>query len=392
MLTHSYYEEDARVRREAETLAQAGHSVDVFALRRPGDGAADVIDGVSLHRLPVQRHQGAGVGTYLAEYLAFLARAAVVVTAAHRRQRYGLVQVHTLPDFLAAAAAPLRAAAGVPILLDLHEAMPEFFAARFPHLASRPAHALLRAQERVAIALSRHVLTVNDALEDRLVGLGVPRGKITVVLNAPDLRRFDPAASPRRPFMADGTLRLVYAGALTPTYEIDLVVDAIARLTQLRPGLPVTFDVFGRGDSEDQLRACIASRELGDRVRLHGRIPLEAVAGAIAAADIGIAPTRRSPMTDVSLSTKLFEYSAMGKPAIASALPTVGRYFAPDTLPRYVPGSADDLARVILELVEDQVLRANRLRATAARVQELSWDVQAGRYLRVVEHLAGDQR
>ena len=36
MLVHSYYEEDPRVRREAEALVAAGHAVDVFSLRRPG--------------------------------------------------------------------------------------------------------------------------------------------------------------------------------------------------------------------------------------------------------------------------------------------------------------------------------------------------------------------
>src|SRR5262245_48502278 len=59
MLTHSYYEEDPRVRREAECLAAAGYPVDVFALRQPGAGRVATIDGVAVHRLDVQRHQGA---------------------------------------------------------------------------------------------------------------------------------------------------------------------------------------------------------------------------------------------------------------------------------------------------------------------------------------------
>jgi len=69
MLTHSYYEEDPRVRREAEALVAAGRAVDVYGLRRPGDDAEGLIDGVRLHRIDVQRHQGAGVGTYVREYL-----------------------------------------------------------------------------------------------------------------------------------------------------------------------------------------------------------------------------------------------------------------------------------------------------------------------------------
>ena len=42
----------------------------------------------------------------------------------------------SLPDFLVFAALPLKLA-GVPVLLDLHEAMPEFFASRFPGASNR---------------------------------------------------------------------------------------------------------------------------------------------------------------------------------------------------------------------------------------------------------------
>ena len=103
MLTHSYYEEDPRVRREAEALVAGGREVDVFALRRPGDPPQDVLAGVRIFRLDVQRHQGAGLGTYLREYLSFLVRAGWAVTRHHRRRRYVVLQVHTLPDFLAFA-------------------------------------------------------------------------------------------------------------------------------------------------------------------------------------------------------------------------------------------------------------------------------------------------
>ncbi len=142
MIVHSYYDEDPRVRREAEALVAAGHDVDVFALRRPTDDAEGTLSGVRLRRHDVQRHQGAGVGVYLREYLSFLVRSSWSLIREHRRRRYGLVQVHSLPDFLAFAALPLRLT-GVPLLLDLHEAMPEFFRSRFPAASNPVAHGLL---------------------------------------------------------------------------------------------------------------------------------------------------------------------------------------------------------------------------------------------------------
>ena len=390
MIVHAYYEEDSRVRREAESLVAGGRPVDVFALRRPGDPPDGVIDGVTLHRLDVQRHQGAGLGTYLREYVAFLVRAGWAATRAHRRRRYALAQVHTLRDFLVFAALPLRLA-GVPVVIDLHEAMPEFFRMRFPKASNRVAHALLRLQERVSIGFASAAITVNDALAGRLVDLGVSPAKVTVILNSPSLARFDPAVQPARPFMADGTLRLVYAGALTPTYELDVTIDAVARLRGLRPDLPVVFDIYGRGDSDPALRERAASLGVGDRVIFHGRIPIEEVPAAIAAADIGLAPTRRDPFTDFSLSTKIFEYGAMGKPVIASRLPLVERTFPPSSVATYDPGDGDGLAAAIIALIEDPAEREASVARTRVRIGEQSWDREADRLRALIDRVATDR-
>ena len=404
IVTHSYYEEDPRVRREAEALVAAGLEVDVVGLRRPGAPESGRVDGVSVHRLSVQRHQGAGIATYLREYAAFFARAATTATRLHVRRRYGLAQVATLPDPLVFALAPLRLD-GVPVVLDMHEAMPEFFRSRFPAASRAPVRAALLLAERASAAFASHVLTVNDALAERLASLGVPRSKVTVILNSPRADRFDPSAHPPRAFMADGRLHLVYAGALTPLYQLDVAVRAVALLVRgdadadgdgaaaqasaASPGpLDVTLDLYGRGDAAPGIRALAAELGVGDRIRLHGRIPVEEVAARIAEADVGLAPTRRDRFTDFSLSTKIFEYAAMGKPVVASRLPTVERYFGPDALCYFEPGDEASLAAAIRRLVADLDARARATGLGAARVADLSWEREASRYVELVERLA----
>jgi glycosyltransferase involved in cell wall biosynthesis len=392
MVVHAYYDEDPRVRREAESLVAAGRPVDVFGLRRDGDAGTDELAGVTVHRLDVRRHQGAGLLTYLAEYLAFLARASWALTRAHRRRRYALVQVHTPPDFLALAAMPLRLV-GVPLLLDLHEAMPEFFRSRFPRASNRVAHAVLRLTERVSIGLARAAVTVNEAMRDRLVQtVGVAPAKVSVVANSPSLARFDATLFGRRPFAEDGTVRLVYAGALTPTYEVDVAVDAVAELRAARPELGIAFDVYGRGDAQDPLVERARSLGLVDEVTFHGRIPIEDVPAAVARADIGIAPTRRDPFTDVSLSTKVFEYAAMGKPVVASRLPMVEQTFPTGTVATYEPGDPADLAPAILAIVDDPLAREASVERTAAIVAVHAWEHESEGYLAIVDALARDTR
>jgi glycosyltransferase involved in cell wall biosynthesis len=386
MVVHSYYDEDPRVRREAEALIAAGDEVDVFALRREADEATGVVDGVRVQRLGVQRHQGAGIGVYLREYLSFLVRAGWALTRAHRRRRYALVQVHSLPDFLAFAALPLRLVR-VPLLLDLHEAMPEFFRSRFPRAASPLAHRLLLLQERLSIALATTVVTVNQAMADRLVGLGVRPDKVSVVANSASLARFDPAVHRVRPFASDGTVRFIYAGALTPTYELDVALEALARIAADRPDLRFELDLYGRGDAEERLRDQGAVLGLGDRVAFHGRIPIEDVPAAIAAADIGLAPTRHDRFTDASLSTKLFEYAAMGKPVVATRLPLVEQTFPPGTLSTYPAGDAAAMADAILAVVDDRAARDAAVERTLAIVRGSSWEHEASVYRAIVERL-----
>jgi glycosyltransferase involved in cell wall biosynthesis len=386
MLTHSYYEEDPRVRREAEAIAAAGRPVDVFALRRPNDPVTETLDGVTVHRIGVQRHQGASLKTYIREYLAFLVRAGWALTRAHRSRRYDLVQVHTLPDFLVFATLAVRLV-GVPVVLDLHEAMPEFFRSRFHGRAGGLAYRLLRVQERASTSFASAVVTVNDALGDRLIELGVPATKLTVVPNAPSLARFDPSRHPARPFLADGTLRLVYAGALSPIYELDVVFAAMSRIAEARPDLPVRLDLYGRDFAEVPLRERAAVLGVADGITFHGRVPIEDVPAAIAAADVGLAPTRRSDFTDFSLSTKAFEYAAMGRTVVASRLPMVERVFG-DAVVTYEPGDADDLAAALLRLIDEPENREARLARAAARVRELAWEHESSRYLDLVERLA----
>ena len=386
MVSHSYYEEDPRVRREAESLVAAGRPVDVFALRRPNDPSDEVVEGVTVHRLGVQRHQGAGLRTYLTEYVAFLLRAGFALARAHRRRRYGLVQVHTLPDLLVFAALPLRLT-GVPVILDLHEAMPEFFRSRFTGRAGRIGYAMLRAQERAALSFASAVITVNDALGDRLIRLGLPASKLTIVPNAPSLARFDGTRVPARPFMADGSLRVVYAGALSPIYELDVALAAVARLADRRPDLDIRFDLYGRDFAEVPLRDAAAALGIADRVVFHGRIPIDAVPAAIAAADVGLAPTRRSDFTDYSLSTKTFEYAAMSRSVVASRLPMVERTFGDDVV-TYEPGDPRDLADALLRVVDQPDVREARVLRALERVRGLAWEREAPHYLELVAGLA----
>ena len=386
IVTHSVVEEDPRIRRESEALAAAGWEVDVFALRGPGDPELEA-KGIHLIGLDVARHQGAGIGTYLREYLSFLVRSGWALTRRQPRRRYRVVQVASPPDPLVFAGLPLRLT-GVPLILDLHEATPEFFKSRFARAANPWSDRLLHLAERVSIRMAKVAISVNRARHDRLLRLGYDPRKLRIVSNGPSLGRFRPEVLPTRPFMADGTLRIVYTGAITPLYELDVVVRAIARLAVERPELPILFEVYGRGDAEPVLEALAMELGVADRLVLNGRIPLDDIPSALAAVDIGVSPIQRNPFTEISMPTKALEYAVMGKPVIAADLPAARKHFDADTIAWYESGNPASMAAAILRLVDDPTAREAAAARAAERARELSWDHEAPAYVELVEEVA----
>src|SRR5246127_2530876 len=100
MVSYSFYETDNRVLRYASTLAKRGDHVDVFALRAPDRAAEEVLDGVHLHRLQGRILNEKNLFSYLWRISQFLLRAAIQVSKGDLRQRYDLLHIHSVPDFM----------------------------------------------------------------------------------------------------------------------------------------------------------------------------------------------------------------------------------------------------------------------------------------------------
>jgi glycosyltransferase involved in cell wall biosynthesis len=239
----------------------------------------------------------------------------------------------------------------------------------------------------VSIWFSTRTLSVNEAMRDRLLGLGVSPDKVSVVINSPSLQRFDPTGYPRRAFREDGSLRLIYTGALTPTYELDVTVRAVALVAAQRPDLDVRLDLYGRGDTEPALRELAGELGIEDRLTFHGRIPIDDVPAAVARADIGLAPTRLDRFTSITLSTKVYEYAAMGKPVVASRLPMVEATFPTGTVASYEPGDAPGMGAAIIAWADDPLAREAAVERTQEIVRRAAWEREAERYVAIVEEL-----
>ena len=383
MVVYAHYPlGETRVQREAEALVHAGYAVDVICLREDGEPPRERYRGVDIHRVPMSLDK-MSLARQLAGYLRFFVLAAVRLTKLHRRRPYHSVQVHNLPDFLVFCALVPKLQ-GVPILLDLHDLMPEFFVGRFGKDRRPGLVGLIRWQERLACRFADHVITVSDHWRQALVRRGVPEGKCSVIMNVADERIFGRRPMRRTP---NGQFHLIYHGTVTQRYGIDVAVRAVGLLREEIPGIRLT--ILGRGDQVPELLALRRDLGLESHVDLRDELVLaEDLPEHMAEADVGVVPYRNDVFTDGLLPTKLMEYAVMGLPCIAARTTAIERYFGDGMVELFTPGEVQDLARCIRELHAHPTRLADLARRSRNFTKRYNWADIGARYAGLVRNLA----
>lgn len=388
MVVHAYYPlGETRVEREARALVDHGYEVDILCLRDAGEAAFEGEAGINIYRLPVQRHKKRGLAVQLLEYLAFFVLVLAKLATLHFRRRYGVVQVHNLPDFLVFAALVPKVA-GARLILDLHDLMPEFYAARFNSDLNNWMVRVVIWQEQLSCRFADHVITVSEHWRQTLIERGVAADKCSVVMNVADDRIFyeveDDSGRPHQ----DSALRLIYHGTIVQRYGLDLALQAMAQLRAEFPDVHLT--ILGKGDFVDELLQMKQSLQLNGQVTIYDELrPAEELPGIIRAADVGIVPYRNDPFTDGLLPTKLMEYAALGIPAIAARTTAIESYFGDTMVALFEPGDATDLARCIRELAHCPQRVEALAQGTKQFNERYNWTRLGAAYVTLVERLGG---
>jgi glycosyltransferase involved in cell wall biosynthesis len=107
---------------------------------------------------------------------------------------------------------------------------------------------------------------------------------------------------------------IVFSGLLTRRRRLDVVLEAMTLLPEVRLALVASAD-------DPLMRGLLArGAELGvsDRVHVVPKVPPESVVPYLAGADVGVIPYERSQAIDISLPNKLFEYLHAGLPIVTS--------------------------------------------------------------------------
>ena len=383
MVAYTFYDADNRVMRYAETLAQEGHDVEVFALRKPSDRSEERVCGVKVHRLQRRQINEKGPISYAWRIGAFLLRAFFRVSVNDLKKRYDFIHVHSVPDFLVFTAL-LPRLRGTPVVLDIHDILPEFYLGKFGGRSASWKFRLLTWMEKISANFASHVIIANDLWRERLISRSIEPSRCTAVLNFPDpsiFHRSYPAPAKNERFL------LLYPGTLNWHQGLDIAIRAFASISDAVPY--ADFHIYGDGPSKPLLADLIRSLHLEDRVALHAPRRLREIALIMAKADLGIVPKRKDNFGNEAFSTKIFEFMAVRVPVIVSDT-KIDRYYFNDSLVRFFKGGdEDDLAQCMLDLIRHPEKRRTLVENAATFIQQNDWTTKRVEYIDLVARLTG---
>ncbi len=382
IVRHNYYP-DTHVRRDAEALVKDGYDVSVIALRRDGQAARETLNGVQIHRLPVEHQRGSAL-RYAWEYTSFALLAFLRLTRLHLRKRFRVVEIDNMPDILVFSAIVPRLT-GTPVILYVFDNMPELLAYLWETSERHPVVRLLAFLERISAAFASRVIVTQEMPRRIAVKRGVPEEKITVVLNCADETVFSRDKVPDVP-RTDDRFDIVTHGAMLERYGIHILIDALPTVLKTVPNAHV--QIFGAGEYRDELEHRVAQAGLQEHVHFRGFTPLDELLEGLARADVGYV----GMLNDQVLPNKLMEYVAMDVPVMLSRWPTFTYYFPEDSATYFNAGDADDLARSLIRIHDDRDAARERAARALSRYQHYRWEVQREVYLNLYADLMNTSR
>jgi glycosyltransferase involved in cell wall biosynthesis len=390
MVVHSSYPMDARVRREAGAAVSAGHSVDVICLHDPGQARSEIIDGVTVRRLPIRHVPGGGPRRMLYEYLVFATLATLALGPASVTRRYDVIHVHNPPDFLIVTGV-LPRLCGSRLMLDVHDLSSHMFRSRFPGRVGHLAGRVLDLIERCAGRFAHVVLTVHEPYRRELIAHGVPAEKLAVVMNAAD-EVLCSAVDSRHGRPKSDAFVVGYSGTIAPWYGVNLIVDALEEIARELPHAKAL--ILGGGDALDAVRAHAGATGVADRVEFSGGwLPAEQGLARLSRASCGVIPNLPTELNRFALSTKLFEYIALGLPAVVARLETLQDHFSEQEVTFFTPGDPASLAEALRWVATHPLDASAKARRARARVAlQYSWSRNRDQYLAAVESGNGMNR
>jgi len=312
----------------------------------------------------------------------FLKRSSRMLSQLHDRNRYDVVHVHNMPDFLVLAAWYPKLT-GAKLILDIHDIVPELFGNKFHSRLNSAYVAMLKKMEKFSAGFVDHVIVSNHLWHKTVTARSVPEEKCSVLINHVDPDMFSRHAKTR----TDGKFIILFPGSLQWHQGVDIAIEAFARV---KPKVPnAEFHVYcGSGVLQSDLKTLVERLGLGESVKFNKAVPLDEMAQVIANADLGVVPKRADSFGNEAYSTKIMEFMSQGVPVVVSKTKVDSFYFEEGIVHFFPSGDVQAMAEAILDVVNDKALRESLAARGYEYVERHGWDQKKKEYLDLIDSLS----
>jgi glycosyltransferase involved in cell wall biosynthesis len=221
----------------------------------------------------------------------------------HRRDPIDCIDAHFIyPDGMAA------------VLLGKYLKVPVVVSARGTDINVYPSFRFIRPMIRWTLQQADAIIAVSAALMQGMVALGIDPGKIHVIPNGVDVKRFSRLSSEQvrtQLNLPANSQILLSVGALISSKGHQLLIRAFARVAPLHPALHLY--ILGDGPFRRELERLVAELGLQERVHLPGKQPNEVLCLWYNAAEASCLASAREGWPNV-----VTESLACGTPVVAT--------------------------------------------------------------------------
>jgi glycosyltransferase involved in cell wall biosynthesis len=307
------YPWDVRTEKVCLALAQHGHHVVITARNVQGRPRSELLPEGTVERLPAFQGWNSRALSFPAFFNPFWLSH---VRRVAQRHAVDLIIVRDIP---LAPTAILASGGRWPVILDMAENYPAMIADIWADGRQRALDVLVRnprvvaAVERFVLRRVDHTITVVEESKSRLIALGVPGARVSVVSNTPSKARVASLV----PRTASDPLKLVYLGLMEHHRGIATVLDSAKVL--MEADVHFHLDLVGDGRDYQHLRAYAGELGLNaSRVTFHGRLSHAEAIRVLGQAHVGLVPHLATEAWNTTISNKLFDYMAAGLAVVTS--------------------------------------------------------------------------
>ncbi len=372
MIGYTNYKSDARVRREAETLAATGDfEVSFLALKEEESARPYELEKIEVIELNVKKFRGQNKISHFLSYMNFFSLAFFKCSNFLLTRKLDIIHIHNMPNFLVFTGLIPRLF-GKKMILDIHDSTPETYYARYKDNPNRFLYKLLCLEEALCCAFVNKIICVNHIQRDKLVKRGIPLQKIVISMNVPDPKWF--AAEPVvRDNKSKNNIKLIYHGTIAKRLGIDLAIRAFYNVCKENSNME--FYILGDGEAMNE---CIElSKNLGLDNKIHFSkkiLPIELLLGILKDMDVGVVANRRNSATELMLPVKLLEYVALGIPAVVPKLKAIENYFTDEMVSYFEPDNIESFTNSLSGLCANENKRKVQAEKAKAFLNHYGWE------------------